>query len=226
MTVSQKKVMNCPKCQAEVDHVSYGGIDFEECPNCHGMFLDFHETNSDPLAKIRVGLKPRKDAKEIDHIEVQCPKCNVKMDKKEHGAPGSLLLDVCPSCRGIWFDVGEFVKYSGIVTKHLMAPSPFKMWYECETCKITRDFRVPKRDKHAPHCPRCNNSMKFQSIRVGQFGWRKDLKGIALYTFPVLALFVVLYLVMGSVFQAVLITLLGSFVLWAALTLAQKFGNA
>jgi len=43
--------------------------------------------------------------------------------------------------------------------------------------------------------------MKFQCFRLDQFCWRKDLKGIAIFTFPFLALFAILYLVMGSVFS-------------------------
>jgi len=66
--------------------------------------------------------------------------------------------------------------------------------------------------------------MKFQSFRLDQFFWRKDLKGIALYTLPVLALLGILYLIMGSVFQALFITLLGCFVLWAVLAVIKKFG--
>ena len=225
MVETQKK-LTCPKCKAEMLHIRYGDIDFEECQSCKGLFLDFHETQSDPLAKIRVhSAKPMdpKLAEDLDRMVINCLKCNVKMEKKKDADKG-YTLDVCPSCHGVWFDQGEFVKHRGILTKLLRTPSPFKMWYECEPCKTTLDQKQTSLKKGSPPCPRCNKPMKFNSIRIGLYCWRRDLKGILLYASPSIVLFVILLAVLQSVFQALFITLLGSFLIWAFIGFAKKLG--
>jgi acetyl-CoA carboxylase beta subunit len=35
---------------------------------------------------------------------MHCPKCGQKLTREEHG---SVEIDVCPSCRGLWLDTNE-----------------------------------------------------------------------------------------------------------------------
>jgi acetyl-CoA carboxylase beta subunit len=35
---------------------------------------------------------------------IQCPKCGQKLTAEEHG---SVEIDVCPNCRGLWLDATE-----------------------------------------------------------------------------------------------------------------------
>ena len=38
---------------------------------------------------------------------LQCPRCKIKMEKLKKG---SVIIDVCTKCRGMWLDKGEIEK--------------------------------------------------------------------------------------------------------------------
>jgi Zn-finger nucleic acid-binding protein len=45
-----------------------------------------------------------------DKVEaIKCPKCQVTMREREQG---SVIVDICPQCRGVWLDPGELEKLS------------------------------------------------------------------------------------------------------------------
>jgi len=43
----------------------------------------------------------------ISEFDIICPKCMLTMEKKLHG---DIILDVCNSCGGTWFDKNEIEK--------------------------------------------------------------------------------------------------------------------
>jgi len=82
MGAPNKTFTNCPKCQAEVVHTGFGGITYEGCPNCHGIFLDLEDTGNEHVAGITaISSRLRLDRKELDQMEIACPKCKIKMKK-------------------------------------------------------------------------------------------------------------------------------------------------
>ena len=38
---------------------------------------------------------------------MKCPRCNVDIKPTEPGEYGFVTLDICPDCKGAWFDKGE-----------------------------------------------------------------------------------------------------------------------
>jgi Zn-finger nucleic acid-binding protein len=104
--------MDCPKDHTplkEAPHEGAKGTVFVDvCPACSGMYLDAHE-----LAK----LTGRKD---VDHLlagllgvdmdggELVCPHDGGLMGARHFvGHEGTLTLNACTTCHGVWLDKGE-----------------------------------------------------------------------------------------------------------------------
>ena len=51
--------------------------------------------------------KTETNSKKIDESNRICPKCIEKMDKV---VKGTIIIDVCPKCKGIWLDDKEIDK--------------------------------------------------------------------------------------------------------------------
>lgn len=46
-------------------------------------------------------------ALEKDRPLLNCPKCSIQMDRREHGYCSQIMVDVCHDCQGVWLDKGE-----------------------------------------------------------------------------------------------------------------------
>ena len=105
--------MRCPVCKDPMIIVEYQRIELDYCTKCLGVWFDagelellaehlsldeealsLHDIWALPDAK--VAEKPRK-----------CQMCGKKMRKVYVGEDPKVLLDICPSRHGIWFDDGE-----------------------------------------------------------------------------------------------------------------------
>jgi Zn-finger nucleic acid-binding protein len=111
--------MKCPNDGGELaKHTYEAEIDVDKCPQCDGIWLDHSE-----LERIQ-STRERSYTAEIKQIPdlvgqayamalakakpvLKCPRCNRAMERREHGGCSQILIDVCPSCRGIWLDAGE-----------------------------------------------------------------------------------------------------------------------
>ena len=100
---------------------------------------------------------------------IPCPSCQQTMSKHrfERLHHGEVVLDLCFSCQGIWFDDFESVQITpgGIVQL-------FKLLHEHRD-----DQRLPLRDPL--HCPRCNERLLHGIDHVkhgGQFNYHRCLQ--------------------------------------------------
>lgn len=100
--------MNCPKCKSELTKKFYKGMfEVETCPNCLGMWLDFHEL--DKLEDVVFAEDGRKGS--LVHFQTRteflCPHCNAKLDEFQYRLY-DLKLDTCTANdHGFWLDAGE-----------------------------------------------------------------------------------------------------------------------
>ena len=100
--------MNCPKCNSELTKKFYKGMfEVESCPNCRGMWLDFHEL--DKLEDVVYAEDSRKGS--LVHFqrrtEFPCPHCESKLDEFQYRLY-DLKLDTCTeNDHGFWLDAGE-----------------------------------------------------------------------------------------------------------------------
>lgn len=105
----------------------------------------------------------RKDARELDNLMIACPKCGVAMSKKRPCSEKGPMLDVCPSCQGIWFDEGEFRK--SYKQWDARRPKRVQLRFVCPDCDLTIDeqYAVKAHDK-IPKCPRCQKDLSFEGV--------------------------------------------------------------
>ena len=111
--------MRCPVDSEVLQKSIYEDeIEIDLCPSCAGMWLDYGE------------LESIQDSTENDYSEelgsipnffdnsyefalartedtYYCPRCGNEMVKREYGYCSQIMIDVCPSCRGVWLHKDE-----------------------------------------------------------------------------------------------------------------------
>jgi Zn-finger nucleic acid-binding protein len=100
--------MKCPKCATPLVHKSYKGMmEVECCPNCRGMWLDFHELDQlEDLAFDKDHLKGSLIHRE-KQTDFPCPHCGEAMVEFQYRLY-NLHLDLCANNEhGFWLDAGE-----------------------------------------------------------------------------------------------------------------------
>lgn len=100
--------MNCPKCAHQLVHKSYKGMmEVECCPNCRGMWLDFHELDRlEDAAFDKDYLKGSLIHRET-RTDLPCPHCGEALVEFQYRLY-SLKLDFCSRQEhGFWLDAGE-----------------------------------------------------------------------------------------------------------------------
>lgn len=105
--------MKCPKCQAEMEKVSFNGIEVERCTGCKGIWFD--DLEQEDLLKLKgsetldTGSTKLGDrTNEID--DITCPSCGgaAKMLRMVHPQQPHIWFECCKKCGGIFLDAGEF----------------------------------------------------------------------------------------------------------------------
>lgn len=107
--------MNCPACSNPLESRSYDGVDLDVCAaGCGGVWFDQfefrkfdepHEAAANELLSLE-GAETRPSA-EDDRFA--CPRCaeDVVLRRRFFSTKRRVEVDECPSCAGVWLDVGE-----------------------------------------------------------------------------------------------------------------------
>lgn len=105
--------MNCPKCHSQsLESRTIDGIEIDECPTCHGIWLDAleleHLLECDAKALLASDLRFDAHPGEAG-ARLNRPRCKgtylIKLNSRIR--PGT-ILDSCTVCFGTWLDAGEF----------------------------------------------------------------------------------------------------------------------
>jgi Zn-finger nucleic acid-binding protein len=102
-----EKLMKCPKCSTQLVKKSYKGMmEVECCPNCRGMWLDFHEL--DRLEDVAFDQDEHKGSllHRETHTRYSCPHCETNLQEFQYRLY-DLNLDYCENEHGFWLDAGE-----------------------------------------------------------------------------------------------------------------------
>lgn len=102
--------MQCPKCEdQELAAATVRGIEVDRCPRCGGIWFDARELGM--LMAMHAGdLKPLARGKEDDSLDARaglCPRDQSRMIRVRSARKRSVVLETCPTCRGLWLDGGE-----------------------------------------------------------------------------------------------------------------------
>lgn len=103
---------SCPVCGVPLIEITREGQVLDRCTRCGGLYFDRGE-----LAQVvdlwRILRSVRLDEIELATVPVEeverdlhCPADGSLMEPRDIG---NLVIDVCPTCEGIWLDKGELV---------------------------------------------------------------------------------------------------------------------
>jgi len=106
--------MNCPKCQAAMETVSYEGIEVQRCTSCKGLWFAAleaeHLKNMKGSESIDTG-DPAKGRSMNTINKILCPECATPMIQMVDMDHPDLHFESCKVCYGLFFDAGEFRHY-------------------------------------------------------------------------------------------------------------------
>ena len=98
--------MDCPRCSKQLRVEMHKGIEVDRCPNCEGMWLDYHE-----LDHLEDTVMDEDQAKGTMFFKSQggdltCPRCAGPMSwfRYRHY---DMEVDLCEAEHGFWLDKGE-----------------------------------------------------------------------------------------------------------------------
>ena len=105
-----------PECEGQLTEYEHQGVKVDFCRSCGGSWFDFGEVSQYFLLKQDIP----DDAEPILSFRYKsfrktCPRD--QQDLKEFSYTGSLLIDVCPTCKGIWLDSGEVRKLEQVAAQ-------------------------------------------------------------------------------------------------------------
>ena len=111
--------MRCPVDSEVLQKTVYEEqIEVDQCPSCAGMWLDYGDLEaiqdstehdySDELESIPNYFDHAYEfALAKNERAYYCPRCANEMEKREYGYCSQIMIDLCPSCRGVWLHKDE-----------------------------------------------------------------------------------------------------------------------
>lgn len=105
--------MNCPKCPGTLEPKTYGRkITVHRCSDCGGLFCMpevLLEMKKEWMSDAVLDSGDPRMGKALDKVaDINCPNCNVPMDKTADERQTHIWFETCPKCGGIFLDAGEF----------------------------------------------------------------------------------------------------------------------
>lgn len=110
--------LNCPKCQQLMAQITFGGVTVDRCTTCSGIWFDFQEEaklkemwGSQNIEGERPPAAVSRQHNQMPHVS--CPRCEGHIEMTRLVVPGQahIWYEACPSCRGVYFDAGEFADF-------------------------------------------------------------------------------------------------------------------
>lgn len=125
----QARQRSCARCEPAppLEARLVGDTLLDECPECHGVFLDtcaverVVRERRQASAKALAGMVEGPSQTEIRQrpsgkLYIKCPDCDQVMNRVNFGRRSGIIVDVC-RYHGTWFDSGELPKVVDFVMK-------------------------------------------------------------------------------------------------------------
>lgn len=110
--------INCPKCKASMERVTFGGTTVDRCVNCKGIWFDAREREQlkDVTGSEAIDTGPAKGsaAPATTAGKIFCPVCHTQMIQMTDHAQPHIKFESCTVCYGVFFDAGEFRDYKEV----------------------------------------------------------------------------------------------------------------
>ena len=106
--------MECPKCNSDMEKITYEKIEVDRCTNCKGIWFDMleHEHLKAIEDSESIDIGDPKVGKEYNSIDkIDCPVCHTEMIRMVDREQPHIRYEACKSCYGVFFDAGEFRDY-------------------------------------------------------------------------------------------------------------------
>ncbi|MGN6368259.1 MAG: zf-TFIIB domain-containing protein [Phycisphaerae bacterium] len=103
--------IQCPKCRAPMELITFEGITIDRCSTCKGMWFDANEQKllKQANASDAVDIGDPAVGRKMDKItNIECPRCHVPMIRMVQVDQHATDYEACPNCYGIFLDAGEF----------------------------------------------------------------------------------------------------------------------
>ena len=105
--------MKCPKCDnRQLAAATVRGIEVDRCPHCDGIWFDVKELGA-LLATHPQDLKPLAKGDTDAATDARaglCPRDQSRMIRVFSARQRTVVLESCPTCRGLWLDGGELAE--------------------------------------------------------------------------------------------------------------------
>ncbi|KPJ52362.1 MAG: hypothetical protein AMS16_06440 [Planctomycetes bacterium DG_58] len=106
--------MECPKCGADMEKVTYQEIQVDRCTRCKGIWFDMLE--AEQLKRLKgsedIDTGDPKLGKVFSKVEkINCPVCHTQMIRMVDLDQPHIWYEACTVCYGLFFDAGEFRDY-------------------------------------------------------------------------------------------------------------------
>ena len=127
--------------------------------------LDYRDLKKNNIASMESSFpERRKDKETLNQMEIFCPKCSVPMKKYKKAHKKDLILDICPSCKGIWFDQGEIERFRKAKIYASHDPKAMQVKLICSQCSIEVEADNVHSAKDIQKCPRCNEYLSLKGV--------------------------------------------------------------
>jgi Zn-finger nucleic acid-binding protein len=127
-TVKAKTDRSCPACEAKLTKTDLYGVEVDTCGACGGLWLDQGELKKleekAQASSWRETVWPDNAEQMMRGITAmmsrrECPVCDGrKMFATAFGDSG-VMMDWCPSCRGVWLDRDEFYEITRYIRNEI-----------------------------------------------------------------------------------------------------------
>jgi uncharacterized protein len=121
----ENSMKKCPKCLGEMETKSIGPVEVDECRQCKGVWFDKDELRQakdfmdSDLHWMDFEVWKHADQFKGGASPLVCVACEKPMVSVNYGET-AVLIDYCPSCRGIWLEDQEFKKIIDSLEKELL----------------------------------------------------------------------------------------------------------
>jgi len=121
--------MRCTMCREEMNPLTVGNVQIDECPHCRGIWFDKGELEEaknevDPdLHFLDFKIWSRKALFSVSDMPLTCPRCrNVSLRAINLQEP-DIDFTLCPICEGVWLNAGNFKKILDALSREAVSKS-------------------------------------------------------------------------------------------------------